>query len=87
MQKKKFIVVLVNNSISELDWILPVLNSLKSNYFIFIYFKNYKIFSSLKSNDVLSKLLNKTTKPHFRNFYECIIDKVVKSEKQLLKTY
>ena len=34
-----------------------------------------------------SELLNKTTKPHFRNFYECIIDKVVKSEKQLLKTY
>ncbi|OUU27727.1 MAG: hypothetical protein CBB97_05695 [Candidatus Endolissoclinum sp. TMED37] len=79
MQKKKFIVVLVNNSISELDWILPVLNSLKSNYFIFIYFKNYKIFSSLKSNDVLSKLLNKTTKFYFiENFYDLFFYKVLK---------
>ena len=79
MQKKKFIVVLVNNSISELDWILPVLNSLKSNYFIFIYFKNYKIFSSLKSNDVLSKLLNKTTKFFFiENFYDLFFYKVLK---------
>ena len=60
--KKNFLVVLVNNSISELDWILPVVNSLSVDYNIFIYFKNPKIFSSLKNNEALSKLLNKTTK-------------------------
>ena len=42
--KKNFLVVLVNNSISELDWILPVVNSLSVDYNIFIYFKNPKIF-------------------------------------------
>lgn len=79
MKKKKFIVVLVNNSISELDWILPVLNSLKDNYFIFIYFKNSKIFFSLKNNEVLSKLLDKITKFYFvENFYNLFFFKVLK---------
>ena len=79
MRKKKFIVVLVNNSISELDWILPVLNSFKGNYYIFIYFKNSKIFFSLKSNEVLSKLLNKITKFYFvENFYNLFFYKFLK---------
>ena len=79
MKKKKFIVVLVNNSISELDWILPVLNSLKDNYFIFIYFKNSKIFFSLKNNEVLSKLLDKITKFYFvENFYNLFFFKVLR---------
>ena len=32
------------------------------------------------------ELVSKTTRPEFRGFYECIIDKVIKSEKRLLKT-
>tara|TARA_Y100000389_G_scaffold174742_1_gene184934 strand:- start:496 stop:993 length:498 start_codon:yes stop_codon:yes gene_type:complete len=32
-----------------------------------------------------SELLNKNTRPNIRNFYQCIIDKVVKSDKLLLK--
>ena len=31
------------------------------------------------------EILDKKTRPKFRNFYECIIDRVVKSEKRLLK--
>ncbi|MDC3125769.1 hypothetical protein OA418_02910 [Candidatus Pelagibacter sp.] len=85
MQKKNFIVVLVNNSISELDWILPVINSLKSNYYIFIYFKNSKIFSSLKNNEVLYKLLNKTTKLYFiENFYDLFFYKILKKTFNLI---
>jgi len=77
--KKNFLVVLVNNSISELDWILPVVNSLSVDYNIFIYFKNPKIFSSLKNNEALSKLLNKTTKIYYiENFYDLFFYKVLK---------
>ena len=32
-----------------------------------------------------TELVDKTSRPNFRGFYECIIDKVVKSEKRLLR--
>ena len=81
MTKKNFIVVIVNNSISELDWILPLIYSLKNQYYIFIYFKNSKIFFSLKNNITLFKLFNKTMDGYFiEKFYNMFVYKILKKK-------
>tara|TARA_B100001250_G_C19768074_1_gene775732 strand:- start:292 stop:1527 length:1236 start_codon:yes stop_codon:yes gene_type:complete len=56
---KKIIVVFVNNSMAELDWILPILYSLSKNHEIFTYFRNQKSYESLKQNFILFSLWRK----------------------------
>ena len=63
--KKKFVVIIVNNSISELDWLLPLLYLLKNNFYIFVYFKNLKIYRSLKDNKVNFLLFQKIIDYYF----------------------
>ena len=82
MNSKSFIVVIVNNSISELDWIMPIIYSLKNRYDIFVYFKNSDIFESLKNNKTLFLLLMKVAKGYsIEKFYHLFLIKIIKKYK------
>jgi len=65
MKNKSFIVVIVNNSISELDWIMPVIYSFKKEHHVFLYFKNQNIYKSLKNNKTLFSLTMKMINGYF----------------------
>ena len=69
MKQKKAIVVLINSSISELDWIMPVLSYYSKNYYILTYFKNPKIYKSLKENKALFHIWEKINHRYFIEKY------------------
>ena len=56
--KKKIIIVMVNISMGELDWILPYLKYVSKKYYIFTYFRNQKVYDSLKNNKNLFQIWN-----------------------------
>ena len=56
--KKKIIVVVVNVSMGELDWILPYLKHASKKYYIFTYFRNQQIYNSFKNNKNLFQIWN-----------------------------
>jgi hypothetical protein len=56
---KKIIVVFVNNSMAELDWLMPILDRLSKDYKIFTYFRNKKSYDSLRQNIALYKAWKK----------------------------
>lgn len=85
MNSKSFIVVIVNNSISELDWIMPIIYSLKNRYDIFVYFKNSDIFESLKNNKTLFLMLMKVAKGYsIEKFYHLFLIKIIRKFFNLL---
>ena len=53
---KKNILIIVYRGSAELDWILPILYKLSSEYKIFTLFNNEKAYESLKKNDQLYKI-------------------------------
>ena len=65
MKHKKAIVVLINSSISELDWIMPVLSYYSKNYYILTYFRTPKIYESLKENKALFRIWKKINHRYF----------------------
>ena len=51
--KKNIIVLNINKSVAEIDWILPVLFKLKDRYKIFTLFQNRKAYNTLKKDKLL----------------------------------
>ena len=77
MKHKKAIVVLINSSISELDWIMPVLSYYSKNYYILTYFKTPKIYESLKENKALFRIWKKINHRYFiEKFYNLFFSKL-----------
>ena len=60
-KKKKNIVILVRRSVGELDWIMPLLYSLREKYNVFTIFRSSEIINLIKKNKILFKLWNKTS--------------------------
>ena len=76
---KKIIVVFVNNSMAELDWILPVLHRLSKNYKIFTYFRNQASYDSLKQNIILFKLWKKINSFFYiERYFHRLLFKIIK---------
>ena len=62
---KKVIIIFVNNSMAELDWIMPVIQKLSKKYYIFTYFRNKKTFETLQMNRQLFSLWNEVNNSYF----------------------
>ena len=58
---KKNIVLLIRRSPGELDWIMPLLYSLRKKYNILTIFREQKTLNLIKNNKILFKLWNKTS--------------------------
>ena len=62
---KKKIIINIEKSYIELDWIMPVLEKLKDNYEIITLFKNIKEIENLKKNKFLFHTLEKISSKYF----------------------
>ena len=60
-KNKKNIVLLIRRSPGELDWIMPLLYSLRKKYNILTIFRGQKTLNLIKNNKILFKLWNKTS--------------------------
>ena len=60
-KNKKNIVLLIRRSPGELDWIMPLLYSLRKKYNILTIFREQKTLNLIKNNKILFKLWNKTS--------------------------
>jgi len=60
-KKKKNIVILVRRSVGELDWIMPLLYSLREKYNVFTIFRSSEIINLIKKDKTLFSLWNKTS--------------------------
>mgnify|MGYP001213638250 CR=1 FL=1 len=65
--KKKIIVLNINKSAAEMDWILPVIYQLKNEYKIFTLFQHQEAYNTLKKDKLLFNLWNEISDG-------CIID-------------
>ena len=71
--KKKIIVLNVNKSVAEIDWILPIIVELKNKYKIFTLFQSRKAFDTLKKDKLLFNIWNDIS---YDYKFDNIIDKV-----------
>ena len=60
-KNKKNLILLVRRSPGELDWIMPLLYSLKRRYNIFTILRNHKALNLIKENKILYDLWRKTS--------------------------
>ena len=60
-KKKKKIIILIRRSPGELDWIMPLLYSIRKNYNIFTIFRSSKIINLIRKEKILFSLWNKTS--------------------------
>ena len=60
-KNKRNIIILIRRSPGELDWIMPLLYSLRNKYNIFTIFRNAKTINLLKNDKILFALWNKTS--------------------------
>jgi hypothetical protein len=56
--KKKIIVLNINKSVAEIDWILPIIVELKNKYKIFTLFQSRKAYNTLKKDKILYNIWN-----------------------------
>ena len=56
--KKKIIVLNINKSVAEIDWILPIIVELKNKYKIFTLFQSRKAYNTLRKDKVLFNIWN-----------------------------
>ena len=59
--KKKIIVLNINKSVAEIDWILPIIVKLKDKYKIFTLFQSRKAYNTLKKDKLLFNLWNEVS--------------------------
>ena len=59
--KKKIIVLNINKSVAEIDWILPVLFELKKKYKIFTLFQHRESYNTLKKDKLLFNIWNEVS--------------------------
>ena len=71
--KKKIIVLNVNKSVAEIDWILPIIVELKNKYKIFTLFQSRKAYNTLKKDKLLFNIWNDIS---YDYKFDNIIDKV-----------
>ena len=79
---KKVIIIFVNNSMAELDWIMPVIHKLSKKYYIFTYFRNKKTFETLQMNRQLFSLWHEVNNSYlieniFTNFFYKLSRKIL----------
>ncbi len=65
MKKKYNSLLIVRKSSSEIDWIIPVIERMKSNVNFYTFFLNEKAFESLRSSKFLYEKWKKLSKSHY----------------------
>jgi len=65
MQSKKFLIVIVRRGYLEIEMILPILQILKKDFFIYFFFLTEKSFISLKQQKYLFKNYNRVSNFHY----------------------
>ena len=84
--KKKVLAVLVNSSVAELDWLMPVISYYSKDYYIFTYFKNKKTYETLKKNKALHDIWCKINDSYFiERFYNLFFYKLLRKAFNYLK--
>ncbi len=89
-KNKKNIILLIRRSPGEVDWILPLLFSLKEKYNIFTIFRFEKTLTSIKENKTLFKMWKKvsfgyTIEPKMKSIFLRILNFLLK--KTIFKNY
>ena len=69
--KKKIIVLNINKSVAEIDWILPIIVKLKDKYKIFTLFQSRKAYNTLKKDKLLFNIWSEASHEYgFDNIIE-----------------
>lgn len=79
--QKKIVLLVVRRHVGEIDWILPLLYKLNSNYDIITIFPNLKAFKSLINNNNVYNIWKKISKKHIilsksDNFFWRLLHKI-----------